>query len=169
MKALSLVQPWASLVALGCKRIETRSWATRYRGEIAIHASKRWTRDERDLCSEEPFARALYLGMNVPSASVVVARMPLGAIVVVAHLIDVLPTDDLVFSAGQLRSLEYDPDDGYFPVGLHEADFGNYQPGRFAWLLSDVRRLPEPIPCKGALNLWEVPPDVEARIREALR
>ena len=32
VKALSLTQPWATLVAMGAKRIETRSWATSYRG-----------------------------------------------------------------------------------------------------------------------------------------
>lgn len=39
MKALTLWQPWASLIALGEKRYETRSWATSYRGLLAIHAS----------------------------------------------------------------------------------------------------------------------------------
>ncbi len=41
MKALSLWQPWASLIALGVKTIETRSWATNYRGPLAIHAGLR--------------------------------------------------------------------------------------------------------------------------------
>ena len=40
MKALTLTQPWASLVAIGAKRIETRSWSTPYRGLLAIHAAK---------------------------------------------------------------------------------------------------------------------------------
>ena len=39
MKALSLRQPWASMIADGRKTIETRTWRTRYRGPIAIHAS----------------------------------------------------------------------------------------------------------------------------------
>lgn len=39
MKALTLWQPWASLVALGEKKIETRTWSTTYRGTLAIHAS----------------------------------------------------------------------------------------------------------------------------------
>lgn len=41
MKALSLRQPWASLIADGRKTIETRTWRTRYRGPLAIHASLR--------------------------------------------------------------------------------------------------------------------------------
>jgi len=39
MKALSLWQPWATLVAMEEKRIETRCWKTDYRGELAIHAT----------------------------------------------------------------------------------------------------------------------------------
>ena len=40
MKALTLWQPWASLVILGYKKIETRSWSTVHRGKLAIHAAK---------------------------------------------------------------------------------------------------------------------------------
>ncbi len=39
-KALSLLQPWASLVVMGLKKIETRSWTTKYRGTLLIHAGK---------------------------------------------------------------------------------------------------------------------------------
>lgn len=38
MKALTVRQPWASLIALGVKTVETRSWSTKYRGPLAIHA-----------------------------------------------------------------------------------------------------------------------------------
>ncbi|MFL0196977.1 ASCH domain-containing protein [Clostridium sp. WILCCON 0269] len=40
MKTLTLIQPWASLIALGEKKIETRSWRTNYHGELFIHAGK---------------------------------------------------------------------------------------------------------------------------------
>lgn len=36
--------------------------------------------------------------------------------------------------------------------------------GPWAWLLGDVRQLPAPVPCKGALGLWRVPADVEAAV-----
>lgn len=39
MKALSIIQPWASLIATGIKDIENRTWRTSYRGEFLIHAS----------------------------------------------------------------------------------------------------------------------------------
>lgn len=40
MKAITLKQPWASLVAYGYKKYEFRSWKTKYRGDILIHAGK---------------------------------------------------------------------------------------------------------------------------------
>jgi len=49
MKALSLTQPWASLIADGRKRIETRSWPTSFRGRIAIHAAKSI---DKEACAE---------------------------------------------------------------------------------------------------------------------
>lgn len=41
MKVITLWEPWASLIAVGAKMIETRSWNTNYRGRIAIHAAKK--------------------------------------------------------------------------------------------------------------------------------
>jgi len=38
MKAITVYQPWAQLLAIGAKKYETRGWATQYRGPIAIHA-----------------------------------------------------------------------------------------------------------------------------------
>ena len=40
MKALTVRQPWASLIISGAKRVENRSWPTRHRGPLAIHAGK---------------------------------------------------------------------------------------------------------------------------------
>ncbi len=38
MKVLTLRQPWATLVAEGIKKYEFRSWKTKYRGKVLIHA-----------------------------------------------------------------------------------------------------------------------------------
>lgn len=48
MKALSIRQPWASLIVLGIKDIENRTWATRERGTILVHASRSMTREEHE-------------------------------------------------------------------------------------------------------------------------
>lgn len=41
MKAISLKQPWANLVASGKKTIETRKWKTSYRGDLVIYSSQK--------------------------------------------------------------------------------------------------------------------------------
>lgn len=48
MMALSIRQPWASLILKAGKDIENRTWSTRYRGRILIHAAKGMTRDEHE-------------------------------------------------------------------------------------------------------------------------
>lgn len=40
MKALTIKQPWATLIMQGDKRFEFRSWQTKYRGDLLIHAGK---------------------------------------------------------------------------------------------------------------------------------
>lgn len=40
MKALTIKQPWADAIVYGIKRVENRTWGTRYRGALAIHAGK---------------------------------------------------------------------------------------------------------------------------------
>lgn len=40
MKAITIQNPWAGLIVAGVKRVENRSWPTRFRGELAIHAGK---------------------------------------------------------------------------------------------------------------------------------
>jgi len=74
MKALTLKEPWASLVVLGAKEYETRSWATKHTGRIAIHVSKTFDAASRRLCLYEPFSTHLEgFGMT--------RRFTLGAII----------------------------------------------------------------------------------------
>jgi hypothetical protein len=45
VRALTVRQPWAWAIARGHKTIENRSWATAYRGPLAIHAAAKWDDD----------------------------------------------------------------------------------------------------------------------------
>lgn len=144
MKALTLTQPWATLVALGAKRIETRSWYTPYRGPLAIHAAKGLgpvggERGLQALCVTSPFREAL-LGKQ---------PLPCGAIVAVCRLISCCLTQTL--------------HEDLVRIAPHELEFGDYTPGRFAWVLSDIVALPDPIPARGALGLWDWTPTSEER------
>lgn len=134
MKALSLIQPWASLVISGAKRIETRSypapramWGQRF----LVHASKGWPKHARVLSMQEPFPWALKT-----------EQIYLGCILGSVRLLECFPTEDLNLISG-----------------LHEPEisFGDFSPGRWAWKLTDPLPLPAPEPAKGALGFWEYP------------
>lgn len=127
MKALTLRQPWAALVALDYKRVETRSWQTPHRGPLAIHASAGWNRDERAFAAE--ITRG---GVDLSPA------LAFGAVLAVVRLAGILRTE---VARDQVSSLE--------------RELGDYSAGRFAWQLEDLALLPEPIAATGALGLWE--------------
>ena len=157
MKALTMTQPWASLVAIGENTIETRSWSTRYRGPLAIHAAKAFPADARRLCRRPPY-RAVLARHGYASAD----QLPLGSVIAVARLIDVL-----AFDRDSLRKTRHDARQGLLPE--HEAEFGDFSPGRFGFVLRDIRRLTAPIPVRGMLGVWTLPAEVEAAIVTAAR
>ena len=147
MKALTLTQPWASLITIGAKRIETRSWGTNHRGPLAIHAAKGFAAlpggNLTDFCLNEPFGSALFAGgirKLVPGED-----LPLGKVIAVCTLVTCIPLDDDLTVRDALLLSD----------APHERAFGDYTVGRFAWILADVRALPEPITARGSLGLWE--------------
>lgn len=52
MKAISIRQPWASLIVAGVKDIENRSWPTNYRGKVLVHASKKIDKKAMDIVAK---------------------------------------------------------------------------------------------------------------------
>jgi hypothetical protein len=158
VKAISLWQPWASAIALGAKRIETRDWATSYRGPLAIHAAKRCIKSEfeefEDSCE---WKGALDRG-PFPFDVLDLSLEPFGCIVAVCRLAQCYPTHaiaDHLLHETQYR--EWDKDRCY---GWTEYNMGNFGPGRFGWILEDVRPLAKPIPFRGAQRLFEVPDSI---------
>jgi hypothetical protein len=146
VKVLTLTQPWATLVALGEKHIETRGWWTGYRGPLLIHAAKSFPRDCRELCDESPFTEVLQrYGISHWR------ELPLGAILCETSLDDCLPTNRIL----DIWSMTVPSSIRKVPRAQHELNFGNYAPNRYGFVLGDVTRAPAPIPAKGALGLWE--------------
>lgn len=238
MKAITLHQPWATLISLGVKSIETRSWSTSYRGPLAIHAAARppiafghigewqvlpngaggWT------VRHVPTAR-----VSDPAANVFGTMYPerfgagqrchallLGAVVATCTLVDVVPIlqagtseyEDAGFvsyvldghksglqvcdwggTAGTYGKDQEEDRRGVRYVHIEDQrPYGDFSPGRYAWLLAHARstmeRCPacagttiamvgskptdcpacegegrrEPVPAKGRQGLWEWEP-----------
>ncbi len=136
IKVISLIQPWASLAAWGEKKIETRSWKTNYRGPLAIHASKKI---DHEICKQDPFRQVL------AKHGITDSHLPTGVILAAGNMVDCVRILDN-------RTIDTKP---WTEVQGNEFFFGDYTPGRFAWLLENMQLLENPIPAKGKLNLWE--------------
>lgn len=160
LRALTIIQPWASAIALGAKRIETRSWPTTHRGLLAIHAGLAASflpkqRLRGSITRRHDLKSIGRDAMNAAGLPVDRYYYPLGAILAVAELVD----------CAKLYTGSNYP---YWLIDSRELTLGDYRDGRFGWLLANVRALPTPIPCKGALALWRVPEDIAAQVLEAL-
>lgn len=182
IKALTLHQPWASLIALGEKKIETQTWETDYRGPLGIHAAIN-PKPVYYFLAREPFRSLLIRhglidpdypligpGDKVPRGRNLIARVPLGKMLATCELVDcrmiAAPSfqsgpDHLFFApvtqtmledAGPLQAPEARR--YILPPGEPELSLGNYAVGRYAWILENVKPLPAPIPVKGMQGLW---------------
>lgn len=167
MKALTIWQPWASLKACGAKEFETRGWATKYRGPIAIHAAK---------ISYSPYACELPSGfadaaINIlwPGVTDPCAKtdnwdeLPLGAIIATAVLVECWEIHGAHGRGTSSRDVfidKYNPNDpnNITMISPEEYILGDFTPGRYAWEFADMKLLAEPVPAKGKQGLWNWTP-----------
>jgi len=145
--ALTLWQPWASLMHLGPKTIETRGWATRYRGPLAIHAAaRRLTKKEIwhikfDCGDWEAIRKAMKeRGLWPPE------NLPLGKVLCVRRMVACRPTREL-------------RDNPQYAIQL---PFGDFSDGRFGWITEKLLDFHEPIKAQGQRGIWDWEcPDVQ--------
>jgi hypothetical protein len=132
MKALTLWEPWASLIASGDKLIETRSWETKYRGKLLITAAARKL-DEGDKIE----ARNLLKSIGYTDGDSF--KINLGKVVALCDL------DDCMCMSQNFIDAQIEK----------ERLVGNWQLGRYAWILKDVVDLRDKaISIKGKQGLW---------------
>lgn len=155
MKALTLTQPWATLVVHGIKTIETRSWRTNYRGWLAIHAAKSFPVEAQELCNKEPFRSFLLELGYIQSGHYPTGNFwfPFGEVIGQVNLVNVAPIPHTEF--GYNAYVPGSENQVWLPPSEPELSFGNYTPGRYAWIFATIVRFAEPIPAKGSLGLWE--------------
>lgn len=140
MKVLTVWQPWAQLLAAGHKHNETRSWRTNYRGEILIHAAKKpYSQIERRFMTAE--SRKLIrdtLGLGFIDWK---DRIPTGAIIGKAKLTDCKLIDEAYYQ---------------FTKDLCPEEFlyGDFTPGRYAWVFEEPELFKNPLPVSGRQGLW---------------
>jgi hypothetical protein len=140
MKVISIIQPFATLIMLREKRFETRSWETKHRDELGIHASKKV---DKKICEQEPFKSVLakhgYTATNLPT----------GMILGTVNLIG-------CYSIGKVDEFQKEAELPWVDrfIWGNEFDFGWYKDGRFAWEVPVIEAYSKPIPAKGQLGIW---------------
>lgn len=139
MKAITILQPFASLIPLGEKTIETRCWKTSYRGKIAIHAGLGMQYFK--LAFQEPFKTALK-PIETENGGYNAKSFYLGHVIAIAELVDCL---EMIDDFGTLENGDV--------VTGNELAFGDYSQGRFAWRLKDIQAI-KPVPARGMQRIW---------------
>jgi len=143
MKAISLWQPWASALFISLpdgrrlKANETRSWATGHRGRLVIHAAKTFPKEAKY------FARTERTLGRIPP------MLPIGCLIGVVNLVGMRKTEDIVYQVSAIERM-----------------YGNYDPGRWAWITLDQILFKEPIPFKGKQGFFEVPDELLLRLEK---
>ena len=166
MKAITILQPYASLLACGAKQYETRSWATSWRGKIAIHAVvKRMTNNdyfgaifESEVCK---YLRQNFFQFDQSPYNEfrwIMDNLDYGAVIATAELVECWLITDNGHTIGSDKAARIET----LPVGAktnivegNEILFGDWSPGRYAWEFANMTMLTKPIPARGRQRIWE--------------
>lgn len=158
MKAITLWQPWASLLAYGAKKYETRSWERSYRGPMAIHAGKFGFGPyacELPIGFTDAAINALWPGTTDPCAIVDNwDEFPKGEIIATAELVGIYKIVSRTQVDGNPIEAAIEKNGERISITGDELLFGDWTPGRYAWEFVNMTMLPEPIPAKGAQGIW---------------
>jgi hypothetical protein len=134
MKTLSIKQPWSTLIVMGLKNVENRTWKTKYRGKVLIHApsSIDYTDRQFDWC--RPFTIEQYnlvddMLHHTDTVQSFIRRQPLSAIIGEVDIIDI--------------------------TQFHDSPWAEHHPLVYNWILENPVRYDKPIlNVKGKLNIW---------------
>ncbi|MGF1988856.1 MAG: ASCH domain-containing protein [Nostoc sp. ZfuVER08] len=150
IKAISLHQPWASLIPMGLKKYETRSWSTSYRGPLLICAAKKSSIHQKLTHN--------YLLNKYQQ--------------ILTHADNYIEWDDLPFGYAvalvELTACISMTQAFINEQSLSEIDTGDWQVGRMAWKLENIQRIIRPIPITGRQGLFNAEIDLHSRHLEAV-
>lgn len=148
--ALTICQPYASLIALpddhpDAKRVENRTWPTKHRGRLAIHAGK--SRQWLEPNEEKP---------GYDDSGLRITDLPFGAIVAIADVVFCVHMEKTWESWAKNYLYEFTPS---LPPELDWVRTHQHMEGPYGFVLANVRTLPRPVECSGAQGLWIVKPE----------
>lgn len=143
MNAFTCIQPFASLIALGHKSIETRPQNTHHRGATLIHASKTIPPRYRDYVLYDPTAARIRELLDHHKLKL--NELPLGRVIAIAHLYNSIKMDNTFIAT--LKICE-EMNDSW------EMSLGHYERGRFAWMLDKATPLSNQFEWPGQLGIW---------------
>jgi activating signal cointegrator 1 len=142
-KVLTLWQPWASLLVIGAKKIETRPSKTNWtigKGTYLIHAAKKWTPELDALSKQSPFKEVLK-GLSLSLGCII------GSIEVISCYQIQVRDDKISYWDGK--------PDLYFINDYREIAFGDYREGRYAWICQNPKIFQTPIPYKNGQGYYQ--------------
>ena len=149
MKAITIYQPYASLITCEAKQFETRSWSTNHRGPIAIHAAKKRLKPEAfpswywklvfdkigDLSYDElPFS-SIIATIDIVGCYKILARTPDEKATMTTRAVEIVTGEQIVVRGSEIL-------------------FGEWHEDWYAWKLENVNVLTEPIPGRGQQGIW---------------
>jgi hypothetical protein len=144
MRALTLWQPWGWAVVSGHKTVENRPWAppaNMVGVPFAIHAGKKW---------DEQAAESILMLLDSDQLPLHPTLTAAGAVIGVATIERFVWTEAFEVEERHPSTLTLEQSRWFF--------------GPYGWVLRDVVRLDEPVPCRGFQMFWTLPSDVEAEV-----
>lgn len=145
IKALTIWQPYCQFLVRGIKHFETRTWATKYRGPVAIHAAARPA-----FKGVIDSLRTLVKKASLPKA---LRQIVYNDGIVPVESIDLYPRGSVV-AIGRLVACHQITPKFLNKVSPIERILGNWHLGDYAWEFEDIIEIPQPIPAKGQQGLW---------------
>lgn len=142
MKAITIKQPWAQLVVDGIKDIENRTWPTKFRGRVLVHAGATPVKFVAlgDILSQQQFG---VLKGNIDSF----IGNHLGAIIGSVEIVDCVIDHQSVWAEKSYFNVTSNP------LPLEEENEQDYIV--YNWILANPIKFDNPIPAKGKLSFWE--------------
>ena len=161
MKAITIKQPWASLIVHGIKDIENRTWPCprKYIGQrVFIHAAGSHGR-KFSINLTDAQAKAAFATIAIET---MFGNMPFGSIIGSVEIVGCVINHPSIWAENPMQlkrpnEQDYFNEDGSFNSVSIENDIYDYnnQKPIYNWVLANPILFPEPIPAKGKLSFWE--------------